>query len=80
MTITTMHGGTISPDMPYKLSVEHMCCGHCESTIVNAVEPLDGITSVDANSDTNTVSVTGDEGAAPQVREAIKAAGFDMTP
>lgn len=64
--------------MEYELTVDHMCCGHCETTITDAVDDLEGVASVSADSETNTVTVTGSEGTKQQVREAIENAGFDV--
>jgi len=65
--------------MEYGLTIDHMCCEHCETTITDAVDEVDGITAVDADSETNTVTVTGTEDTEPQIRDAIEDAGFTIT-
>lgn len=64
--------------MEYELTVDHMCCEHCETTITDAVEDLEGVTAVDAESETNTVTVTGTQETKQQVRETIETAGFTV--
>lgn len=64
--------------MSLKLSVEGMSCGGCEQNVVEALEGLDGVESVDADHEANTVAVEGDADEA-EVSAAIENAGYTVT-
>ncbi|MFW6436104.1 MAG: heavy-metal-associated domain-containing protein [Halococcoides sp.] len=57
-------------------TVEGMQCTGCETTVIETVEAVDGVTDVAADHETDTVTVSGDADPAA-VREAIDEAGFD---
>ena len=59
-------------------AVPGMTCGHCQASIEQEVGKLSGVERVDVDLDSKTVTVDGTAGAV-QVREAIEAAGFDVT-
>jgi copper chaperone len=59
-------------------SVPGVSCGHCRSAIASEIEQLPGVTAVDVDLETKTVTVQGrdlDDGA---VRGAIDDAGYDV--
>ncbi len=58
-------------------NVPAISCDHCVHAITTAVSPLDGVSSVDVDIETKTVTVAGDfdDGS---VREAIDDAGYDV--
>lgn len=59
--------------------VEGMACGGCEETVSDALSELDGVESVDADHEANTVSVT--LAAAvddADLTDAIEDAGYEV--
>ncbi len=58
-------------------TVPTISCGHCTQAIEERVGPLEGVSSVVANSDTKLVTVIGGDSAA--ITAAIKAAGYEVT-
>lgn len=57
-------------------TVEGMQCTGCETTVIETVEALDGVTDVTADHESDTVTVTGDADPGA-VRAAIDEAGFE---
>ncbi len=64
--------------MSQQLTVTGMNCGGCESTVESAVNDLEGVESVTADNETDSVVIEGDVETAAVV-EAIEDAGFDAT-
>jgi copper chaperone len=65
---------TTSPD-ERTYSVQGMTCGHCELSVREEVEELDGVRSATADRASGRLVVVGD--ADPDaVREAVRAAGY----
>ena len=60
----------------HTFSVPDISCGHCVDAITNEVSPLPGVTAVDVNLDSKTVTVTGGESDA--IVSAIDEAGYDV--
>ncbi len=56
--------------------VPDISCGHCVDAITAEVSPLDGVTAVEVDLDTRTVTVTGGERSA--IIAAIDEAGYDV--
>jgi len=61
------------------LSVQGMTCGHCELSVCEEVEELAGVESARADHTTGRLSVRGDVDEAA-VREAVRAAGYEVAP
>ena len=59
---------------PQTFRVPDISCGHCVEAITKEVTPLDGVTAVDVDLDTKTVSVTG--GDRDAIIAAIDEAGY----
>ncbi len=57
-------------------SVFAISCGHCVDAITAEVTPIDGVTAVDVDLDTKTVTVTGGDRSA--IVAAIDEAGYDV--
>lgn len=62
----------------YELQVEGMSCNGCEERVTNAVERVDGVQRVDADHETGTVEIAGEEDTEDSVRQAIHDAGYDL--
>ncbi|MFB6162582.1 MAG: heavy-metal-associated domain-containing protein [Halococcoides sp.] len=62
--------------MAQTYTVEGMECTGCETTVIETVEAVDGVTGVSADHESDTVSVEGDADPAA-VRAAIEDAGYD---
>ena len=62
----------------YRLQVEGMSCTGCEERVTNAAQRVDGIRRVDADHETNTVEIAGEEDTEDPVRQAIRDAGYDL--
>lgn len=65
-------------DTKMEITVNGMMCGHCEAHVVKAIEGLDGVVSVTADHNTNTVSIetnaSVDESA---IKAAVEEAGYE---
>jgi len=62
-------------------TVTGMTCGHCVSAVDEEVRRLDGVTDVEIDLATGTVSVTSVEPvAADTMAEAVTEAGYDLVP
>ena len=63
------------------LSVTGMTCQHCVGRVKSAVEAVAGTADINVNLDSGSVSfsVEGQDNT-DRVREAIKAAGYDVAP
>ncbi|MFC4558691.1 copper chaperone CopZ [Virgibacillus kekensis] len=66
--------------MQTTLDVRGMTCGHCESSVKNALESLEGVQGVEVNLGTGRVDVTYDEAyvTIKQMREAVEEQGYDV--
>ena len=61
-------------------TVEGMTCGHCELSVRKAVEALAGVQSVHADRGTRSLTVRGTGIDDDAVRQAVQAAGYNVTP
>ena len=62
----------------YEFDVEGMCCGSCEDAISRTTREIDGVTGVNADSDTDTVKVIVEDTPEETVRDSIEDAGFTV--
>ena len=62
------------------LKVPGMTCGHCELSVQEALDELDGVRNVKADHDTGDVEVAYDEDkvGTEQFREAIEEVGYTL--
>ena len=62
------------------LKVSGMTCGHCELSVQEALDELDGVRNVKADHDTGDVEVAYDENKVDtkQFREAIEEVGYTL--
>lgn len=62
------------------LGVSGMTCGHCEMSVQEALDELDGVRNVKADHDTGDVEVAYDEDkvGTEQFREAIEEVGYTL--
>jgi len=62
------------------LKVPDMTCGHCELSVQEALDELDGVESAKANHAAGEVEVAYDEGkvGTEQFREAIEEVGYTL--
>lgn len=62
------------------LQVPDMTCGHCEMSVTEALDGLDGVQGADADHMTGKVEVAYDESKVTdeQFSEAIKEAGYTL--
>jgi len=59
-------------------TVAGMTCGSCATKVTEAVSDLDGVTDLDVDLATGTLTVTGPV-EQDQVREAVTAAGYQVS-
>jgi copper chaperone CopZ len=59
-------------------AVEGMTCGHCELSVREEVEELDGVESAQANRATGQLVVRGEQIDDHAVRDAVEAAGYQV--
>lgn len=57
------------------ITVEGMSCGHCESTVEDALREVSGVTDVTVDRETNRASVDGEADVSALVA-AVEAAGY----
>jgi len=62
------------------LGVSGMTCGHCEMSVQEALDELDGVRNVKAHHDTGDVEVAYDEDkvGTEQFQEAIEEVGYTL--
>lgn len=60
-------------------SVSGMTCGHCEMSVREEVEELDGVESARADHASGSLVVTGSDIDDDAVRRAVEAAGYQVT-
>jgi copper chaperone CopZ len=60
------------------LSVPGMSCGHCESAVRREVASVAGVSAVDVDLDTKSVTVTGSHLDEAAIVAAIDEAGYDV--
>ncbi|SCK20806.1 copper chaperone [Variovorax sp. HW608] len=60
--------------------VNDMTCGHCVSTITNAVRSADGEAKVQIDLSTHRVQIESETANAQELAEAIKQAGYTPEP
>ncbi|MDQ2055765.1 MULTISPECIES: cation transporter [Halobellus] len=60
------------------LTVDGMSCGHCEQTVEDALQSVSGVESVEADRESDAVTVEGDAAVANLV-DAVNDAGYDAS-
>lgn len=64
-----------------QIHVDGMTCGHCEASVVGALEALPGVTSASADRGTGTATFQSDgQSGAEAAVSAVLAIGFDARP
>lgn len=63
-------------DMQTTITVEGMSCGHCEQTVEEALESVEGVTGAAADREAGRATVDGTADAAALVA-AVEDAGYD---
>lgn len=58
------------------IKVEGMTCSHCEANVKRNLESLKGIKSVEANNQTNTIKITGNDYSLKEVEDTINSLGY----
>lgn len=62
-------------------TVQGMTCGHCASSVRDAIQPLDGVTGVAVSVRNGSVTVTTDGPVdRDAIDEAVRSAGYEVTP
>lgn len=64
--------------MQETFTVTGMSCGGCESNVEDSVGGLDGVESVDADHEANSVAVEADSVSAEDITAAIEDAGYQV--
>lgn len=62
--------------MTQTITVDGMSCGHCEESVEEALTALEGVTTVTADHETDTVRVDGDS-SVEDLYTAIEDAGYE---
>lgn len=63
----------------YKFTVEGMSCTGCEERVANAATGVEGVHRVNADHETGTLEITGDEGTEADIQQAIHDAGYELS-
>ncbi|MFB6197932.1 MAG: heavy-metal-associated domain-containing protein [Halobacteriaceae archaeon] len=64
--------------MTRTITVKGMSCGHCEQTVEEALERLEGVTSASADREADIVTIQGGADTAVIV-DAVNDAGYDAS-
>lgn len=64
--------------MTRTITVEGMSCEHCEQTVVEALEGVDGVTAATADREADSATIEGDVEPGKLV-SAVEAAGYDAS-
>lgn len=64
--------------MPTTLTVEGMSCEHCEETVTDALQSVDGVTAASVDRDAGTATVEGDADVTTLV-DAVEDAGYSAS-
>ncbi|AHG02913.1 heavy metal transporter [Halobacterium sp. DL1] len=64
--------------MSETITVEGMTCGHCEQTVEEALSDVDGVTSADADRESDSATVEGTSDTDTLVA-AVDDAGYDAS-
>ncbi|MDS0478116.1 heavy metal-associated domain-containing protein [Natrinema sp. 1APR25-10V2] len=64
--------------MSETITVEGMTCGHCEQTVEEALEDVDGVTSASADRETESVTVEGNADTTELI-SAVDEAGYEAS-
>ncbi|WP_435119998.1 heavy-metal-associated domain-containing protein [Halolamina sp. C58] len=64
--------------MARTITVEGMTCGHCEETVEEALENVDGVTAASADRDAESATVEGTADSDALV-DAVDDAGYDAS-
>ena len=64
--------------MSQTITVEGMSCGHCEESVTEALEGVDGVESATADREHSSATVEGDADANALV-DAVREAGYDAS-
>ncbi|MDY6818025.1 MAG: cation transporter [Halobacteriales archaeon] len=64
--------------MSMQLTVEGMSCEHCEQTVVEALESVEGVTHARADRETDSATVEGDAEPTALI-EAVTDAGYSAS-
>ena len=59
-------------------TVQGMTCGHCELSVQEEVEELDGVASAQADHATGALTVRGERLDEAAIRAAVEAAGYEV--
>ncbi len=59
-------------------TVTGMSCGGCEENVESSLTSIDGVSSVSADHESDTVEVDADDVAADELTAAIEDAGYDV--
>ncbi|MFC3957780.1 heavy-metal-associated domain-containing protein [Halovivax cerinus] len=65
--------------MAERITVDGMSCGHCEQTVEDALEDVDGVTTASADHESGAATVEGSADTDALV-EAVADAGYDASP
>ncbi len=60
------------------VKVNGMTCGHCTSSVEEAVGNLTGVEAVEANLETKEVKISGENLSEETIKETIEEIGFDV--
>lgn len=60
-------------------TVQGMTCGHCELSVREEVEEVGGVDSVKADRSTGRLVVRGESIDDEAIRQAVEAAGYELT-
>lgn len=63
--------------MTQTISVRGMTCEHCEQTVEDALEALDGISSATADESADSVTIEGNA-EREALRDAVEGAGYEF--
>jgi copper chaperone CopZ len=69
-----------APEPHAAFAVLGMTCAHCAAAVREEVAEIPGVTAVDVDLASGRLTVAGDGVAEQAVREAVRAAGYELAP
>jgi copper chaperone len=62
----------------HTFTVTGMSCGGCEDNVESEVGSLDGVDTVDADHESDSVDIVADDVSTDEITAAIESAGYDV--
>ena len=65
-------------DSDYIINVQGMTCSHCEESVQKSLLKINGVNTVTANHENNTVTITGENYSIDKIKKTILDLGYEL--